>query len=92
MSFNVILLFTTQFSELIMCEVINMQLTLEPNQTMTVPIDISTENTLIAYEANAHMIHTPSSVYPSDKYFDTPLQYLNFSATVTKAGGNYKFH
>lgn len=84
-----ILFITIQFDVLIMCEVINMQLTLEPNQTMTVPLDISTENTLIAYEANTHMIHTPSSVYTSDKYFDTPLQYLNFSATVTKAGGNY---
>ncbi|XP_061187043.1 uncharacterized protein LOC133195201 [Saccostrea echinata] len=75
-----------QFDDLAMCEVVNVQLTLEPNQTITVPLDILTENTLIAYEANAYMIYNPASVYPSDKYFDTPLQYLNFSVTVTKAG------
>lgn len=73
-----------------MCDVINMQLTLEPNQTTTVPLDILTENTMVAYEVSSFMAHTPVSVYPSDQVFDTPLQYLNFSVTVTKVGGKYR--
>lgn len=75
-----------QFDEVLMCDVINMQLTLEPNQTTTVPLDILTENTMVAYEVSSFMAHTPASVYPSDQVFDTPLQYLNFSVTVTKVG------
>lgn len=73
-----------------MCDVINVQLTLEPNQTTTVPLDILTENTMVAYEVSSFMAHTPASVYPSDQVFDTPLQYLNFSVTVTKVGGKYR--
>lgn len=81
-----------QFDELSMCEVVNLQLTLEPNQTITVPIDILTENTMVAYEANTYMAHTPTSIYTADQYFDTPLQYLNFSSTVTKVGGKCVSH
>lgn len=54
---------------------------------MTVPEDVTTDRTVVSYQAGTYMFPRAGSSYTADDFFTTDIQQVNFTISVIRADG-----
>ncbi|XP_063395828.1 uncharacterized protein LOC134680633 [Mytilus trossulus] len=74
-----------EFDNVLLCDVISISLTLASNTSMTVPEDVTTDRTVVSYQAGTYMFPRAGSSFTADDFFTTELQQVNFTISVIRA-------